>query len=276
MDPISISIVTYETNPDTLKRCLNSIIHSNLDYLIAIVDNSPTDSIRDHIKDYQISYYHLPDNPGYGAGHNFAIRKVLNIGFKYHLVINADVYFAKNVLKEIISYMDENINVAQLMPKVLNPDGSIQRLCKLVPTPFDLILRRFIPNFLFKKIRAKFEIRESEYEKVLFIPYLSGCFMFLRCSALAKVGIFDERFFMYPEDIDLSRRIAIKYDTIYYPFAAIYHEHGAASYSSMRMLLVHIFNIVKYFNKWGWFFDDERKFLNKKARKLILDGNKQL
>jgi len=117
----------------------------------------------------------------------------------------------------MVEYMENNPGVGHLMPKILNPDGSIQRLCKLVPTPFDLFARMFLPSLIKAKLSRRFELHGSGYNKVMFVPYLSGCFMLLRIEALKMVGLFDERFFMYPEDIDLTRRIAEKYETVFFP-----------------------------------------------------------
>ena len=94
--------------------------------------------------------------------------------------------------------------------------------------------------------------------------------MFFRISALQDIGLFDERFFMYGEDIDLSRRMHLQYRTMYYPGASIVHLHEAASYKNRRMLLIHIRNIIRYFNKWGWFFDAQRRKIN---RRLLKDLN---
>jgi GT2 family glycosyltransferase len=156
-------------------------------------------------------------------------------------------------------------DVGLVMPKVIFPNGQIQYLCKLVPTPLDLISRILLPKKIWAKNNFKFEMRSTNYNKEMFVPYLSGCFMFLRIDALRKCGLFDERFFMYPEDIDLSRRIASQYRTMFYPGAIVYHEYAAASKKSIKMLLIHTFNIIKYFNKWGWIFDSERRRLNKIA-----------
>ena len=84
-------------------------------------------------------------------------------------------------------------------------------------------------------------------------------------KVLQDIGGFDERFFMYGEDIDLSRQIHEKYATLYCPYAKVIHAHAAASYHSWKMLMVHIVNVSRYFNKWGWFFDPARKAINKKA-----------
>ena len=101
------------------------------------------------------------------------------------------------------------------------------------------------------------------------VPYLSGCFMFLRTASVKEVGFFDERFFMYPEDIDLTRRINEKYKTIYFPEVSIVHNHGKESYKRGDMLLVHTTNMIKYFNKWGWFYDLKRVKTNQNIlRKL--------
>ena len=90
--------------------------------------------------------------------------------------------------------------------------------------------------------------------------------MMLRMKALCDIGGFDERFFMYPEDIDLTRRIHQQYRTMYVPFVTVVHHHRAASYKSPRMLRIHIVNMIRYFNKWGWLFDAERRRINRTLR----------
>jgi len=153
------------------------------------------------------------------------------------------------------------------MPKILYPDGSIQRLCKLVPKPTDLLLRRIFSNKIRAQNNSIFELHSSGYDKLMFVPYLSGCFMLLRQSALIDIGLFDERFFMYPEDIDLTRRMAERYDTLFYPHVSVIHEHGRESHKSFNMFVIHLVNLVRYFNKWGWFYDSKRDELNRKTLK---------
>jgi len=165
----------------------------------------------------------------------------------------------------MLQYMEAHTNVGILMPKILNTDGSIQRLCKLLPTPVDLLLRLISPKSLRDRSNKDFELHRSGYDKIMFVPYLSGCFMLIRADALKRVGDFDERFFMYPEDIDLTRRVAMFYETLFYPECALWHEHHASSKKSVRMLVVHIINMIKYFNKWGWLYDEERAMLNSRT-----------
>ncbi|MGC3982214.1 MAG: glycosyltransferase family 2 protein [Steroidobacteraceae bacterium] len=264
--PLSVSIVLYKTPLAQLQRCLGSLQQVFPAPHVHLVDNSPTDALRVAQSLYAgANYTHLPANPGFGSAHNVAIRSVQDAGFSYHLVLNADVYFDGDVLSPMIEFLEQHPGVGQIMPKVLNPDGSIQRLCKLLPTPSDLLWRRFLSGKAKARSNFRFELHESGYDKVMFVPYLSGCFMLLRHGALKDVGLFDERFFMYPEDIDLTRRMAQRYETLFFPMVSVYHEHGAASHKSLRMFWVHASNMIKYFNKWGWVHDPIRSALNRKA-----------
>ena len=153
------------------------------------------------------------------------------------------------------------------MPKITNPDGSTQHLCKLVPTPFDLIARRFLPlpQSMVRAHQNRYELRCTGYDRQMDVPYLSGCFMFLRAAALRDVGVFDERFFMYPEAIDLTRRIHANWRTVFNPAVSVIHDHGKESYKSWRMLWIHMRSMIRYFNKWGWLLDGQRRRFNRET-----------
>jgi GT2 family glycosyltransferase len=178
-------------------------------------------------------------------------------------VLNADLRFEPGTGEAILEYLEPRPDVGQVMPLVRYPNGELQYLCKMIPTPFDLIIRRFLPKSFSRKKIIKFELQFTGYDKEMNVPYLSGCFMFFRVSALKDVGLFDERFFMYGEDIDLSRRMHEKYRTMFFPGASIVHAHAAESRTSKKMLKIHIVNLIRYFNKWGWFYDPKRKKYNK-------------
>lgn len=102
-----------------------------------------------------------------------------------------------------MSYMEANEDVGQIMPKVFYPDGRLQYLCKMVPTPMDLIFKRFLPGRLTRKRLRKFQLQFTGYDKPMNVPYLSGCFMFFRMSALQEIGLFDERFLCTPRTLTL-------------------------------------------------------------------------
>ena len=215
-----------------------------------------------------VGHIHMIDNGlpgkniGYGAAHNIALRESIAQGADYHLVLNSDIDFAPEHICALLDYMQAHEDVALIQPKIYYGDGTLQRNCKRLPTPLDVFGRRFLPKRWMRIRNAHYEMHETGYDHTMNVPYLSGCFMLLRVSALKEVGLFDERFFMYPEDIDLTRRLHQRYKTLFYPEVSITHNHQKASYHSLRMLWIHCINMIRYFNKWGWILDKERKQIN--------------
>lgn len=263
---VTASIVTYKNNKDVLSKAIESFISSNdVTIKLYIIDNSPDRSIEAWCRYENVEYLFTGKNLGFGAAHNIILRDFSKLG-KYHLVLNPDVYFGNGVVKEIFRFMENNSNTGLLMPKVVYPNGDIQYLAKLLPTPRDWMFRRFL-SFLSstKKRDQLFELRFSNYNQIMKVPYLSGCFMFLRTETIREVGVFDEGIFMYGEDTDLTRRIYKVQDTIFYPEVTIIHEFQKASHKNFRLLWIHIKAAVYYFNKWGWFFDKERIKINKEV-----------
>lgn len=271
MTKINASIVLYHNKKEQLLKAINSFLGTSLEVRLYLIDNSANDNLKElNELDDRIEYIFNNANLGYGSAHNIAMRKSLKDRVPYHIVLNPDVYFENGVLEKIFKYMESHPDVGQLMPKVLYPNGEIQYLCKLLPTPADLIFRRFIPFDDWKRKRNElYELRFNKYDKIMNVPYLSGCFMFLRTTALKDVGLFDERYFMYMEDTDLSRRISRIHGTVYFPEVYIYHEYGKKSYKNKKLLGHHIISAIKYFNKWGWFFDKERNKANTQALKNL-------
>lgn len=260
---LNVSIVLFNQSIAEITPLVETLQKSNVVSAVLLIDNSPIENLVYNSLD--VNYLHTIKNIGYGAANNIAIRQTIAQNIPYHLVINPDITFDVSILKKIVAFMDSNPEVGQLMPNVFYPDGEIQYLCKLLPTPFDLIFRRFLPRSWTKQRTEKFELRNSGYNQTMDVPYLSGCFMFLRTNALKEVGLFDERFFMYPEDIDLTRRIHQKFRTVFFPEVSIVHHHAQSSYVNLKMLWIHTSNMIKYFNKWGWIFDKDRKIINKKT-----------
>jgi GT2 family glycosyltransferase len=263
---ISASIVLYNTDFELLKTVIDSYAPTE-NRLLYLIDNSP---IKRNMESYifnngHIQYYFTGSNKGYGAGHNIAIRMAIKTNVDYHVVLNPDLKFESDIIDKIADFMDNDSTIAQVMPKVLSPDGNVQYLCKLIPTPIDLLLKRFLPKKISEKNAVRYQLKFTNYDKEVNVPYLSGCFMFFRISALKSIGLFDETFFMYPEDIDITRRMHRMFKTIYYPEVSIVHAHSSESYKNLKMFVIHVVNIVKYFNKWGWIFDNERRETNKKV-----------
>lgn len=261
---VTASIVIYETDPAELTLAVRSCLDTSLRVEVTVVDNSPNDDSAALCRSLGTKYVRSVKNVGFGAAHNIGINASSNS--KYHLVLNPDVQFGRNVLEELFAFLELNEQVGLAMPRVQYPDGSSQNLCKRLPSPIDVLTKRFFSRVSHKMIRdhlAAFELRDLASGNILSVPYLSGCFMFLRKTALQRVGYFDERFFMYFEDLDLTRRIHQHYETVYYPGQFITHRHEMGSYKSTRLLLCGLQSAVRYFNKWGWIWDRERSAINK-------------
>jgi GT2 family glycosyltransferase len=266
LSELSVSIVVYVNSREMVERCVGSVLDGESSASVYVVDNSPTDRLGVLFENEHIEYIFVGGNIGYGAGHNIAIRRAIEQGAKYHLVLNSDVYFETGALEKLYCFMQDNPDVGLVMPKILNSDGSLQYLCKLLPTPLDSARRRFLHfSDYSKKKDHLYELRFSGYTSIMDVPCLSGCFMFLRLDALSKAGLFDERFFMYFEDADLCRRIHKYYRTVYYPEVSVFHRYQKASYHSWKLLGYHLLSAVKYFNKWGYFFDKDRQEINRKT-----------
>lgn len=281
------SVVTYNHHLLDFEPVLRSLFASPID-IVYVIDHS--DSMLDLKQELQefaqrvlggepelkrkaeagFRLIYIPhENNGYGGGHNVALKEAQKVGSTYHLVVNPDVWFGPEVIPALIKYMDNHEEVGQMMPKVLYPNGQIQRLAKLLPTPLDFIGRFCLPNFMIKRRNTRFELIQSGFSKALNVPFLSGCFMFFRMSAIEDVGMFDEHFFLYAEDVDITRRMHQKYETIFYPDTTIYHTFTRGSRRSLRLLFIQIINIMRYLNKWGWWRDEERDEVNREVLNKI-------
>jgi len=260
---LTASIVTYKDDPKILAQSINSFLTIDLKVRLIVMDNSPSDDLKDVCGDPRIQYIFNGKNLGFGKAHNLAIKKVWEHS-PFHIVLNPDIYFNGPTLKNLRRFMVKNPQVGLVMPKILNPDGTIQYLCKLLPTPVNLIIRRFLkfhkPRV--KRNNYKYELRFTSYDQIMDVPFLSGCFMFLRTKALKEVGLFDERLFMYVEDTDLTRSIHRNYRTVFYPKASVYHHYAKGSYKSLRLTFYNMISAIIYFNKYGWFWDREREEIN--------------
>lgn len=262
---LTISVVLFNTDILEIENLLETLGGSKLKLKIFFIDNSPTAALSGAIpKKDNIEYTHTGKNLGFGAGHNVAINIAKDIS-EYHLVLNADVSFKVSILEEIYAYMRKHGEVGLIAPKIYNPDGSIQYSAKLLPSPANLILRRFLPiKAILDNMNNRYELRFFNFDRTIEVPYVMGCFMFINCKVFQKVKGFDESFFMYPEDIDLTRRIHEHYKTLYFPQVSIVHKHGRGSYHNRLLLYYHVTSMIKYFNKWGWLVDKKRNEINKK------------
>lgn len=236
---------------------LKSLSRSSIDR-VYFIDQSADNSfnLEEDIKEYlasqnsklQINYEILP-NRGYGAGHNHAMKLALATWPEYHVIMNPNFSFEGNITEKMVSYMDAHRDVAQMMPMVRYSNGQIQYLCKQLPTPIDFLSRLLLPKWVQTSRKRRFEMCDSGYDHIMNVPYLSGCFMSFLLSAIREIGFFGEHFFMYAEDMDITRRLHEKYNTLFFPEVEIIHVHNQADRRSICLFWTHIVNIIRYFNK---------------------------
>lgn len=280
------SVVTYEHHLLDIEPVLRSLMDSPIDTIYVIDHSKKMTELELELNEYEA--YSIKKNPdlkarirrgfrivymrhhnnGYGGGHNVAIRLAREKGSEFHLVVNPDIWFGREVVPVLQAYMTTYKDVAHIMPAVRFPNGDQQRLAKLLPTPLDILGRFVMPKNVTSRRNERYELVPTGLNKIVNTPYLSGCFMFLRMSALKEVGDFDERhFFMYAEDIDLTRRLHRKWRTLYFPKVVVFHKFSRASHYDVRLFFTHIWNIIKYFNHYGWIRDTERDRMNLKVVK---------
>jgi GT2 family glycosyltransferase len=263
---ITACIVLYKNDYKIIAKNIQHFLSSNLHVYLYLVDNSPTDALRILKNIDRITYIHNPTNPGFGSAHNIAIERAIKLGAKYHFVINPDVFIQDDVVTSMIKYMQQNLDVGMMMPQILNEDGSVQNLPKLLPSPYSVIMRKLkIPNAIYNRFIDRYELRSVPQNIIYNAPILSGCFTLLNVEAIKEVGMYDDNYFMYFEDWDLSRRMHKKYKTIFYPEVSVYHGYESGANKSLKLFKIFVNSAITYFNKWGWFLDSERRVINRKA-----------
>lgn len=243
------SIVTYN-NMSTIDATLKTLFEftKDIDFKLYVVDNNSTDGTVEHIKtNYpQVKMIALDKNVGFGAGHNEAIKV---IDSDYHAVINPDIILIENSIKKMVEYLESNKDIGLLSPKICFPNGKEQILGKKVPHLkyiFASRLRGEEPGKLLKE----YAMLDRDLTKPTEIENATGCFMMFRTSVLKKIGGFDERYFMYFEDADITREAKKLSRVVYYPDAVVSHVWNRDSKHNYKLLAIHIHSMLKYYLKW--------------------------
>jgi len=188
------SIVTYKTELQEVQQAIRQFLAVPLRLHLCIIDNSPTALPRSCYNDPRISYYFANGNLGYGRAHNIALRASLG-HTRYNLVMNTDITYSPDVVTRLVSFMDANPQAGLAGPKVLYPNGSLQHVCRLLPTPANMFLRRFLPRSPWtRRADAFYELRWWNHRCIANIPYFQGSFMLLQTQLCNRLGGFDERF----------------------------------------------------------------------------------
>tara|TARA_R110002073_G_scaffold279026_1_gene443074 strand:+ start:352062 stop:352823 length:762 start_codon:yes stop_codon:yes gene_type:complete len=245
---ITASIVLFNEDVKELLRCVDSFLKVPLTKKLYLIDNSPTDRLKDRFKHPEIEYIFTGKNLGFGKGHNLIIDKIHNAA-EYHLILNPDISFEPEVLLTLIDQLKKDAAVTMVAPKVVYPDGELQYTCRKYPTMLELVVRRMN---IFKNYTQKREYRNTDLAQPFYPDFIHGVFYLFKTVDLVKINGFDERYFLYMEDVDICRKIdALGNKKYYFPKVQITHVHKKASASTTNLFFVHLHSSFKYFYKWG-------------------------
>jgi GT2 family glycosyltransferase len=199
-----------------------------------------------------IEIIHNHRNIGFGRAHNQAIMNSL---CRYHIICNPDIYFSTDIFSAFVEFMDNHPDTAMAGPRFFNEDGTLQPLNRRHPSVVDLVLRRFLKQShhpIFRKRLEHYEMRDIGYTNSYDVPFMSGAFLCCRTAPLKAVGGFDERFFLYFEDVDLSRKIqSLGFRTVYAPQINVTHSCARLAHKNLLAALIFSVSALKYFKKWG-------------------------
>lgn len=248
---ITISIVTFN-NEDIIIDTVSSIIENipqEISYKFFIIDNESTDSTVDRLKEIPQIEIINSKNKGFGFGHNRILEKLES---KYHFVVNPDIRIIDlDFFQKTINILDSNMQIGLLSPLILNPDRTIQYLNKRNPTYIDMGIR-FISPRIFKKRQDKYVMKDVGYDKTYELEYASGCFMIFRTSIFKQIKGFDEKFFMYLEDADITRRVNQVSKSVFTPEIRVIHLWKRSGHKKLKHMLITLKSMKIYFKKWRY------------------------
>lgn len=203
-------------------------------------------------------------NAGFGQAHNWAFAQLgeRSAGADFHAVLNPDIAFEPDAIERLIAAMQADPGLVLAAPTLWNPDGTRQHLFKRTPSVRALFGRRFAGPLYrvlgFDRDDDFFTMRDCDPSQPLELEFVSGAFMFFRWRAFASVGGFDERFFMYLEDCDITLRARALGHVRSVPEAHVVHHWARGNHRSLRLTLVAIRSAIQLFNKHGWRWRDPR------------------
>ena len=243
--PVSGAIVTYH-NRDEILDCLRSISEhtQGVELSLFISDNGSDDGTPAAVRAAfpAVTVIENGANLGFGAGHN---RVLPLLHSKYHVMINPDITLQEDAISAMVSYMEAHPEVGLMMPDIRYPDGSRQILPKHDPSWWYMIAGKFLPSVRKAYCRGGEAMDQPEE-----IEFCSGCFCMIRTELFKTLGGFDERYCLYMEDADLSRRVRQSAKVIFFPGAKVMHAWHHDSAKSSRALKLHLQSARKYFAKW--------------------------
>lgn len=251
MRTVSVGIVSYNSERE-IGGVLDSLFaHTRgVALTVFVADNRSTDGTAAFVREHypQVTLLEMDENRGFGAAHNRILEAAAS---DYHVILNPDIVFETDVLAALSAYLDAHDDAVLSTPLILNTDGSPQAVPRVLPRPrymFAGQLERL--GGVFRRWRDEYTRRRETFDAPAAITFCTGCFMMVRTTALKAVGGFDDRFFMYMEDADLSRRLAVHGKLMLLPAVTVTHRWEKASGKSLKFLKIHLRSMRLYFRKW--------------------------
>src|SRR5918999_1722337 len=225
MADVAVVVVTYDALP-WVERCLESVRGTPT----VVVDHGSSDGTPDFVRE------HFPEvrlieaeNRGLGAGWN---RGLAETDSRYVLLLNADAWLVGDASSRLVAFADSRPRAAIVGPRLLNPDGSLQRSVRGFPTPWRLATEYFGLRKLAPRSRAvnAFYAGGFDHDEVREVEFLMGACMLVRREAVDEVGPLDEAFFLFSEETDWCYRfVQAGWQVLFFPGAECVHV-GAASH----------------------------------------------
>lgn len=227
-----MSIVNFNTR-DKLRRCLASVMASQTKFRLEVfvADNASADGSAEMVKAEfrEVKLIVNRENFGFSKANNQAIRQASG---RYILLLNPDVVVGSETFDKMVSFMDNNSGVGVSGCRVVKPDGTLDLACRRsFPNPANALFRLTGLSFIFPKSRfASYNLTYLPEDRLTEVDSVMGAFLLIRRDVVAKIGLLDEDFFMYGEDLDWCFRVkAAGFKVMYVPLTAVVHDKGSSS-----------------------------------------------
>jgi GT2 family glycosyltransferase len=222
-----------------------------------VIDNASSDDIGSMLAaDYPwVHFISSQRNLGFGAGNNLVLPFLVRKPTDYHLVLNPDIEFVDDPLEELTGYMDAHPDVVMSCPRVCFPDGSEQLLPKRRPQLKYLLARRLEARGSnagwVRRLTTEYTMADARLDGPVPVETCSGSFFVIRTAAFLELGGFDERYFMYFEDNDLSMRAARLGRLVFNPAARVIHHYERAALRDRRMFAIQMRSMLRFILTYG-------------------------
>jgi GT2 family glycosyltransferase len=251
-----ISVVIVCTNErDLLRTCLSSILGSppREPLELIVVDNASDDGSAEMVKEAFPSVRIITNEQrlGFAPNNNIGMRETSG---RYLLLINSDAWVQPGAIDKLAAFMDANRQVGICGPRILNPDGSLQLSCRKFPTVRSVLMRRIPPVrwLLPERILTEHMMEDWDHGSDRTVDWLLSACLLVRRKAVDEVGMMDDAYFLYAEDVDWCWRMWQQGWEVYYvPEAEAFHHYRRFSARNQlsKKTLIHIRSLVHFWRK---------------------------